>query len=149
MSIVQDVSQQMKSAMKAKEKLRLNALRNMRAALLVEMKKDNSDDLSDEVSIKLLRRLEKQRGESIEAFDKAGRQAQVDAERDELAVIREFLPQLADAETTREIVAAAIRAAGASTPGDLGKVMGAVMKEHKGEVDGNMARRIAAEQLKG
>jgi uncharacterized protein YqeY len=149
MSIVQDVSQQMKSAMKAKEKLRLNALRNMRAALLIEMKKDNADDLSDEVSIELLRRLEKQRGESIEAFDKAGRQAQADAERDELAVIREFLPQLADAATTQEIVAAAIRAAGASTPGDLGKVMGIVMKEHKGKVDGNLARRIAAEQLEG
>ena len=101
MSIVEDVSRQMKEAMKARAKPRLNALRNMRAVLLNEMKKDNSDDLSDEVSVGLLRRLEKQRGESIEAFDNAGRQEQADAERDELAVIREFLPQLADPDATR------------------------------------------------
>jgi len=61
----------------------------MRAALLNEMKKDNSDDLPDEVSITVLRRLEKQRGESIEAFDNAGRLEQADAERAELAVIGE------------------------------------------------------------
>jgi uncharacterized protein YqeY len=121
----------------------------MRAVLLNEMKKDNSDDLSDEVAVGLLRRLEKQRGESIEAFDSAGRQEQADAERDELAVIREFLPQLADADATREIVLAAIEATGAASAGDVGKVMGAVMKQHKGKVDGNVARKIAAEVLGG
>ncbi|MFT5442377.1 MAG: hypothetical protein ACI8W3_001419 [Myxococcota bacterium] len=147
MSIVEDVSKQMKDAMKAKEKLRLGALRSMRALMLNEMKKDNSDDLSDEVAITLLRRLEKQRGESIAAFDDAGRAEQADAERTELAVIREFLPQLADEATTRAIVVAAIETSGASAPGDAGRVMGMVMKKHKGEVDGNLARTIAAELL--
>ncbi|MBW2725274.1 MAG: GatB/YqeY domain-containing protein [Deltaproteobacteria bacterium] len=149
MSIVEDVSRQMKDAMKAREKARLTALRGMRAALLNEMKKDNSDDLTDEVSISVLRRLEKQRGESIEAFDNAGRLEQADAERAELAVIGEFLPQLADEGTTRKIVAAAIASTGASAAGDLGRVMGAVMKQHKGEVDGNLARKLAAELLEG
>ncbi|MBW2291663.1 MAG: GatB/YqeY domain-containing protein [Deltaproteobacteria bacterium] len=149
MSIVEDVSRQMKDAMKAREKARLTALRGMRAALLNEMKKDNSDDLPDEVSITVLRRLEKQRGESIEAFDNAGRLEQADAERAELAVIGEFLPQLADEGTTRKIVAAAIASTGASAAGDLGRVMGAVMKQHKGEVDGNLARKLAAELLEG
>ncbi len=149
MSIVEDVSRQMKNAMKAREKARLTALRGMRAALLNEMKKDNSDDLPDEVSIRVLRRLEKQRGESIEAFDNAGRVEQADAERAELAVIREFLPQLADEGTTRKIVEAAIESTGASATGDLGRVMGAIMKRHKGEVDGNLARKIAAELLAG
>lgn len=147
MSIVEDVSRQMKDAMKAREKARLNALRGMRSALLNEMKKDNSDDLPDAVSIAVLRRLEKQRGESIEAFDKAERKEQADAERAELAVIGEFLPQLADEATTRKIVEAAIESTGASAPGDLGRVMGAVMKQHKGEVDGNLARKLAAELL--
>ena len=149
MSIVEDVSLQMKDAMKARDKARLTALRGMRSALLNEMKKDNSDDLKDEVSITVLRRLEKQRGESIEAFDNAGRKQQADAERAELAVIGEFLPRLADEETTRKIVAAAIASTGASTPGDLGRVMGVVMKQHKGEVDGNLARKIAGELLAG
>ncbi|MCP4035697.1 MAG: GatB/YqeY domain-containing protein [bacterium] len=147
MSIVEDVSAQMKDAMKARDKLRTNALRNMRSVLLNEMKKDNSTDLPDEVSIGQLRRLEKQRGESIDAFEQAGRSEQAEAERSELAVIREFLPQLADAAATREIVANAIESTGAASKAELGKVMGAVMKAHKGEVDGNLARTIAAELL--
>lgn len=112
-----------------------------------EMKKDNSDDLSDEVSIGLLRRLEKQRGESIEAFEGAGREAQAASERDELAVIREYLPQRADEAKTREIVKAAIKASGANSSKEVGKVMGIIMKSHKGEVDGGLAKKIAAELL--
>lgn len=147
MSIVDQVSEQMKNAMKAKEKTRLAALRSMRSLLLNEMKKDNSTDLADEVAVGLFRRLEKQRLESIEAFQKAGRTEQVQAEQEELAVIREFVPQLADEATTRGIVEGAIASTGAAAKGDLGRVMGAIMKEHKGEVDGTLARTIAAELL--
>ena len=70
-------------------------------------------------------------------------------ERAELAVIDEFLPSLADEATTRSWVEQAIAASGAAKAGDLGRVMGALMKAHKGEVDGNLARRIAAESLGG
>jgi uncharacterized protein len=147
MSIVSQVSEQMKDAMKAKEKIRLAALRSMRSLLLNEMKKDNSTELSDEVAVGLFRRLEKQRLESIDAFEAAGRTEQVQAERTELAVIREFLPQLADEAATRNIVEAAIAASGAAAKSDLGRVMGMIMKEHKGKVDGTLARTIAAELL--
>jgi len=147
MSIVQEVSVQMKDAMKAKDKVRLAALRGMRSALLNEMKKDNSEDLPDETSVGILRRLEKQRGESIEAFESAGRTEQAETEKGELAVIREFLPQLADEAATRQIVEAAIAGSGATSKKELGKVMGAVMKDHKGEVDGNLVRQVAGELL--
>ena len=147
MSIVDDVSRQLQDAMKARDKARLTALRGMRAALLNEMKKDNSDNLPDDVAITVLRRLDKQRGESIEAFGVVGRTEQADAERNEREVIREFLPQLADEETTRKIVLAAIESTGATVAGDLGRVMGAVMKRHKGELDGNLARKVAAQLL--
>ncbi|MBW2274453.1 MAG: GatB/YqeY domain-containing protein [Deltaproteobacteria bacterium] len=149
MSIALDVSEQMKEAMKAKDKIRVTALRSIRASLLNEMKKDNSTDLPDETSITLLRRLEKQRGESIEAFEKAGRTEQVEAERGELAVIREFLPSLADEAATRAWVQEAIDASGAGSPGDVGRVMGALMKAHKGEIDGGLAKKIASELLSG
>jgi len=96
MSIVDDVTVQMKAAMKAKDQRRLATLRSMRTAFLNEMKKDGSDSVSDEVCQGLVRKLEKQRKESIEAFDKAGRDEMADAERAELAVLQEFLPQLAD-----------------------------------------------------
>ncbi len=147
MSIVQDVSQQMKDAMKSKQKIRLRALRSIRALLLNEMKKDNSDDIPDEVSIGLLRRLEKQRGESIEAFEQAGRDEQAAAERDELAVIREFLPSLADEATTRTYVESAITSSGAAGSSDIGRVMGVLMKSYKGQIDGGLAKKIAAELL--
>lgn len=149
MSIDATISAQMKDAMLAKDAARLAALRNIRAAFLTEMKKTNAKTLPDEICVDLLRKLEKQRKESIDAFDKGGRPEQAAAERAELAIISEFLPQLADEASTRAWVQDAIRATGASAPGDVGKVMGAVMKAHKGEVDGTLAKRIAGEILGG
>ena len=70
-----------------------------------------------------------------------------EAERQELAVIQRFLPSLADEAQTRAWVEAAIAETGAAAPGDMGRVMGAIMKAHKGEVDGGLAKRIAAELL--
>jgi len=146
-SLVDDVSQQMKAALKASEPLRLRALRNIRAAFLHEMKKDGSSSLPDETCRELLRRLEKQRKESIEAFEKGGRPELAAEEQAELAVIQTFLPSLADEATTRAWVREAIAASGAASQKELGRVMGALMKAHKGELDGNLARRLAAELL--
>ena len=149
MGRVEIVTAQMKDAMKAKDAARLAALRNIRAAFLTEMKRDGSETLDDAVSIGVLRKLAKQRQESIDAFTQAQRPERVAEERAELGVIEEFLPRLADAATTRGWVAAAIAASGASSAKELGKVMGALMKAHKGDVDGDLARRIAAELLGG
>ncbi len=147
MSIVEDVTAQMKAAMKAKQERRLAALRSMRTAFLNEMKKDGSDTLTDAVCEGLLRKLEKQRKESIEAFEKGGRSEMADAERAELAVIQEFLPQLADEAQTRAWVEAAIAETGASEPKQMGQVMAALMKAHKSEIDGNLARKLTQELL--
>ena len=147
MSIVDDVTVQIKEAMKARDERRLLALRSMRTAFLNEMKKDGSDTISDEVCQGLLRKLEKQRKESIEAFSKGGREEMAEAERTERAVIQEFLPRLADEAQTRAWVEAAIAESGASSAKDTGKVMGLLMKAHKGEMDGNLARQIAQELL--
>jgi uncharacterized protein YqeY len=147
MALVDDVSRQMKDALRAKETARLGALRNIRAAFLTEMKKDGAESLSDETAISVLRRLEKQRKESIEAFENGGRADRAEEERSELGVIQTFLPSLADEATTRAWVASAIAESGADKPGDVGRVMGAVMKAHKGDVDGNLARKLAQELL--
>ncbi len=149
MSIYDDVNAQMKAAMLAKDAARLAALRNVRAAFLTEMKKSNAVTVPDEICVDLLRRLEKQRRESIDAFEKGGRPEQAAAERAELAVLGEFLPKLADEATTRAWVQEAIRASGAAAPGDVGRVMGALMKAHKGEIDGTLAKKIAGELLGG
>jgi hypothetical protein len=139
----------MKDAMKAKDAARLGALRNIRAAFLTEMKKDGSETLQDAVATAVLRKLAKQRQESIDAFTQAKRPDRAAEEQAELTVIEGFLPRLADEATTRAFVQEAIAASGASSAKELGKVMGALMKAHKGDVDGDLARRIAAELLAG
>jgi len=147
MPIFEQVNAQMKDALRAQRKLELQALRSIRAAFLMRMKEDASQTVSDADCLPLLRRLEKQRHESIEAFERAGRTEQAAAEKAELEVILSFLPSLADEATTRTWVKTAIAESGATTAKDLGRVMGAVMKAHKADLDGNLARRIASELL--
>jgi uncharacterized protein len=147
MPIFDDVNREMKDALKSQQKLRLQAFRNIRAAFLLRLKEDGSTSLTDEQAVPILRKLEKQRRESIEAFEGAGRTEQAAAERAELEIILGFLPKQADEATVRQWVTAAIAETGAKSAKDLGRVMGAVMKAHKGDVDGNEARRIAAELL--
>jgi uncharacterized protein YqeY len=147
MNLVERVSEEMKAAQKARDAARLAALRNVRAALLNEMKKDGSVTLDDPVATAVLRRLAKQREESIEAFASVGRADRAEAERAEKAVIESFLPRLADEATTRAWVQAAIAETGAASARDLGRVMGALMKAHRDDVDGQLARKLAGELL--
>lgn len=147
MGIFESVVDSLKDAMKARDRARTLALRNIRAAFLQASKEDGSDTLADERCVALLRTLAKQRRESIEAYAAGGRAELADAERAELAVIEAMLPQLADEDTTRAWVADAIASTGASSRGDLGRVMGAVMKAHRGAIDGKLANRLAAELL--
>lgn len=147
MPIFDQVNTQMKDALRAGRKLELQALRNIRAAFLLRMKEDNSESVSDEDCLTILRRLEKQRRESIEAFEAGGRAERAADEKAELEVILAFLPKLADEATTRAWVQAAIAESGAKSQKDLGRVMGALMKAHKGDVDGNVARKLASELL--
>ena len=148
MAIIDDVTQQMKEAMRAKEKVRLGALRGIRAAFIEALKADGSETLADEKAIAIIRRLEKQRKESITAYEKGDRPDLAEIERQELAVLEAFLPSLADEATTTAWVQAAIDKSGAAGPGDMGRVMGALMGAHKGEVDGGMAKDIALRLLR-
>ena len=147
MSIFDDVSSQIKDAMRARDKVRLVALRGIRAGLIEAQKKNNADTVDDATCEPVLRRLAKQRKESLDAYTSAGRQELADQERAELVVIDSFLPSLADEETTRQWVTEAIGAAGATGPGDTGKVMGKLMAAHRGELDGGLANRLVRELL--
>ncbi len=147
MPLVDQINDQLKTAMKAQDKLRLTALRSIRAAFINGMKETGADSLSDEAALELLRRLGKQRQDSITEYGKAGRQDLVDQEQAELAIIEEFLPKLADEATTRAWVAEAVAKAGAKGPADMGKVMGLLMAGHKAELDGKLANRLVREAL--
>jgi uncharacterized protein YqeY len=147
MSIVDHVSSELKAAMKARDKLRTTALRGIRAALIEELKSGRGDEVGDDRALELIRRLAKQRKESIDAYEAGGREDLAEAERAELAVLEEFLPKLADEAQTRAWVQEAIEAAGATGLGDIGKVMGRLMGAHKGELDGGLANRLVRELL--
>ena len=149
MAIFDDVGAGLKDALRAKDSVRLATLRGIRAAFINEMKKDNAESVADDVCLGLLRKLEKQRLESIDAFEKGDRPERAAAERAELEVLREFLPALADEAQTTAWVEEAIATTGAASPKELGKVMGVLMKAHKGDIDGNLARSIAAAKLGG
>ena len=88
MAIADQVSEQMREALRAKQVHRLAALRSIRAALVNEMKRDGSETLADEVCVKVVRRLEKQRKESIEAFERGGREERAEAERSRTGVTK-------------------------------------------------------------
>eukprot|EP00188_Purpureofilum_apyrenoidigerum_P000842 Plantae.Rhodophyta-Purpureofilum_apyrenoidigerum.ctg14198.p1 GENE.Plantae.Rhodophyta-Purpureofilum_apyrenoidigerum.ctg14198~~Plantae.Rhodophyta-Purpureofilum_apyrenoidigerum.ctg14198.p1 ORF type:complete len:177 (-),score=33.58 Plantae.Rhodophyta-Purpureofilum_apyrenoidigerum.ctg14198:175-705(-) len=145
--LVDVVTGELKDAMKKKDQLKLRVLRNVRAGMLNRMKEDGSDQLADTDALSVLRRVAKQHVESIEMYRSAGRNDLVESEEKELEVVRFYLPQLADEATTRRYVEEAVKGTGVDSPRGAGRVMGQIMKEHKGSVDAALAKRLLHELL--
>ena len=142
------VREQMTAAMKAGDKVRLGALRMLTAAI-TNREKDERHELSDDEVREVAGREVKRRTESIEAFEAAGRTELVEKERAERQVLQAFAPeQLSEAEIDT-LVDRAIADTGAASPKEMGRVMGAVMAEAKGKVDGAVVQRKVAERLGG
>jgi len=146
--IYSTVNEGVKEAMKAKDKERLQGLRGIKAVFQSAAKDKGTDTLADAECIVVLRRLSKQRQESIDAYVQAGRDELAAAEKSELAVINSFLPALADEATTRKWVEEAIAESGATSASMMGKVMGVLMKKHKADMDGSLAKNIAEDIFK-
>eukprot|EP00547_Thalassionema_nitzschioides_P018774 CAMPEP_0194232788 /NCGR_PEP_ID=MMETSP0158-20130606/1021_1 /TAXON_ID=33649 /ORGANISM="Thalassionema nitzschioides, Strain L26-B" /LENGTH=181 /DNA_ID=CAMNT_0038965597 /DNA_START=15 /DNA_END=557 /DNA_ORIENTATION=- len=143
-SIASEVTDEMKVAMKARDTVKLGTIRLIRSAFANAQIEFKTDELTDEQAQTVLRKMAKMRQESIEMFSSGGAEDRADAERAELAIIEQWLPKLADEEQTKEWVIAAIDAVGGD---NMGKVMGALMKDHKGEVDGKVAQKVVKEEL--
>jgi uncharacterized protein len=142
------VREQMTAAMKAGDKVRLGALRMLTAAI-TNREKEERHELSDEEVREVAGREVKRRIESIEAFEAAGRAELAEKERVERDVLQAFAPeQLSEAEIDA-LIDRAIAETGAASPKEMGKVMGAVMAEAKGKVDGAVVQRKVAERLRG
>lgn len=147
-TLVERVSIELKAAMLAKDAARTTALRMIRAAF-IELDKEGKGAVTDERAIDALRRLKKQRDDSIQSYEAASRHDLAAVERAEAVVIDSLLPQLADESTTLAWVKAAIAESGAVGPKELGKAMGALMKSHKADVDGGLARALLQRELGG
>lgn len=134
MSLKEQISEDMKAAMRAKDSARLGTIRLLQAAMK-QKEVDERIELDDTAIIGIVDKLIKQRKDSIAAFEKAGRQDLADAEAAEIKVIEVYLPaRLSVAEIEAE-VKAIVTALGASGPGDMGKVMGAVKQQLAGKAD--------------
>lgn len=136
MSLKDKIAGDITAAMKAKDADRLSVLRMAKAALMNEANKKSADyELSDDESAKVLQKLVNQRKDSIEQFEKAGRNEMAAKEQAELVVLQEYMPQAASREEIERAVADAISETGASSI----KEMGAVMKAAQAKLAGKSA----------
>ena len=150
MSLKEQIGEDIKTAMKAKDKVRLQTVRGIKKAILekeVELRPKGQDSLSPEQEIELLSQQAKQRRDSIEQFKNAGRDDLADKESEELAIIETYLPEQVSDEEVEAIVDELIAASGASTMKDLGKVMGPAMKQLKGKADGKKIQELVKSKL--
>ena len=148
MTLQQRIESAMREAMLARDVRRTGTLR-MAMAAFQNRRIELGRDLTDEDVTDVLAKQMKQRRESIEHFKAAGRDAMVQVEEEESAIIAEFLPQPLSEDELRELVAAAVAETGASTPADLGKVMGRLAPQIKGRADGKVASDMVRAQLGG
>lgn len=148
MSLKQQIDNDIKQAMLSKNKEELTALRAIKSLiLLAETEKGGAGEISKETENKLLMKAAKQRKESAEIFQKEGRKDLADKELFELEVISKYLPkQLSEDELTVELKKI-IEQVGASSPQDMGKVMGMATKSLAGKADGKMISEIVKKLL--
>ena len=134
MSLKQTISDDMKTAMKAKDSERLGAIRLLQAAIK-QKEVDERIELDDAAIVTIVDKLIKQRKDSITQFEAGGRQDLADKEKSELTVLQVYLPERMSAEEVTAAVKAIVAELGASGPGDMGKVMGAVKSKLAGKAD--------------
>ncbi|MGD9977410.1 MAG: GatB/YqeY domain-containing protein [Bacteroidales bacterium] len=137
MSLEDRINQDIKSAMLAKEKVRLEALRAVKSAiLLAKTDGEHKDFLSADVEMKLLQKQVKQRKDAAELYIQGGRKELADKELAEAAVIEEYLPKMLTAGELKAELIKIIEQVGAKAPSDMGKVMGVASKALAGKADG-------------
>ena len=147
MSLQNTISNDIKKAMIAKEKDKLAALRAVKAAFIVEMAKDGSDSVSDDMSEKIIAKLVKQRKESASIFSDQGRDDLAKDEIIQLEYLEVYLPEQMGEEEVRKIVQEVISQVGASSPSDIGKCMGPLMGRLNGKADGKLISQLVKEEL--
>ncbi len=148
MTLFDQISEDIKKAMLAKDKVALDALRGVKKEFLeAKTAKGGDGELHDDQALKIIQKLVKQRKESAEMFIGAGRQELADDELAQMAILEKYLPaMLSEAELT-EVLKTIIAQVGAAGPQDMGKVMGTATKQLAGKADGKMINQIVRQLL--
>ena len=150
MSLEERINQDIKAAMMAKEKVKLEALRAIKSAiLLAKTDGEHKDSLSTDVEMKILQKQYKQRKDAAEQFIQAGRQELADKELEEAAFIEEYLPKMLSADELKAELVKIIEQVGAKAPSDMGKVMGVASKALAGKADGKAISDMVKQILAG
>lgn len=147
MNLSERINADMKEAMKAGEKLKLETLRMMRASVIEFEKNGSGNAMEAADELKIVSNAAKKRKDAIEMYDKHGRTELADKERAELAIIEGYMPAMMSDDDVRAELRTIIEQLGATSPSDVGKVMGAAMKTLKGKADGTAVQLLAKELL--
>lgn len=145
MSLHTQIKSEIKEAMLAKDTVRLNVLRGVATAFtneLVATKRTPQEELSDEESLAVIKRLVKQRKDSIEQFTKGGREDLAKDEQTELSILEKYMPATLPKEEIRKVAEAKKAEMGVTDKAKMGILMGAVMKELKGNADGADVKEV-------
>ena len=146
MSLLQQLTSYMVSAMKNRDKETLNVVRMLKAAVQNEQI-ELGHDLSANEEIAVMAREYKQRKESLEEFEKAGREDLINQAKNELAIVEKYMPKQLSKDEVTKIVKEVIDELNASSMKNFGQVMGAVMPKVQGQADGKLVNQVVKEQL--
>lgn len=148
MSLENQIMTEMKEAMKAKNEGVLRALRSIKAEIIKAKTEPGAGGEIDEATEqKFLQKMMKQRRDSLDIFEKQGRADLAEKEKEEMAVIEKFLPKQLDAAELKEKIEKIIAETGATSPADMGKVMGVASKQLAGIADGKTISNLVKELL--
>ena len=136
MSLESTINEDLKQAMKAKDQVALRGIRAIKSAILLYNTSGASEELTQEKEIAILQKLIKQRQDSLDIYEKQGREDLAVVEREEIAVIMRYLPQQLSEAELNEAIRSIIQRTGASSMKDMGRVMGEASKELAGKADG-------------
>jgi hypothetical protein len=145
-TLIAEIEGELTDAMRARERVRTDALRLILAALRAA-EKELGRELKEDEELQVLQRERKRRAEAAEAFRSAGRDEQADKEDEELEVIEEFMPEPLGEDELERIVDDAIAETGATSFRDLGRVMADVMPQVAGRADGSAVSQLVREKL--
>jgi len=145
MSLEQKVMADLKTAMLAKDEKALRAIKS--AIILAKTAEGAGGEIKEEDEIKLLQKLVKQRKDSLEIYEKQNREDLASKEKEEIEVIEKFLPKQMDAAELKSVIEKIISETGASSPSDMGKVMGIANKQLAGKAEGKTIAGIVKELL--
>lgn len=147
MTFTERINADIKTAMLAREKEKLQALRDIKAKLLLEATSGGDGEITDETAAKIVMKMHKQRMDTYNLYIEQGRQDLADDELFEAKVIEAYLPKMMTEDEIRSEVIAIISQVGASAPSDMGKVMGVLSSKLAGKADGQIISTIVKEEL--